>query len=317
MVRPFASIRPVRSLVVRGFDLRLAALALAVPALLAGCMGDKPPAEAPPAPAATGSDAPKLEPFDAAGFDATSAQVTNPYMPFKPGMHFVYEGETVEDDGTVVPHRFESYVTDLTKEVGGVRSVVLWDLDYSDGELVEAELAFFAQDKNGTVWRMGEYPEEYDGKKVVAHPAWLHGLEGASAGIEMQASPTVGTPDYSQGWGPAVNWTDRAQVDSVAIRRCVPVDCYDDVVVTAETSATEANAHQLKYYARGVGGIYVGWRGAGEKTKETLALVKLEQLDAKGLAEVRTKALELEKNAYKLSPDLYGKTSPCQPASGS
>ena len=126
----------------------------------------------------------------------------------------------------------------------------------------------------------------------------------------MKASPAAGTPDYSQGWGPKVHWTDRAQVDSVGVKTCVPVDCYDDVLVTAETSATEANAHQLKYYARGIGNVYVGWRGTGEKTKETLALVKLEQLDVKGLAEVRAKALELEKSAYKNSPDLYGKTPP-------
>ena len=296
--------------------LAAAALALCAPALLAGCVGNQAKTEAPPAPAATGTDAPRLEPFDAAAF-VTPSQVTHPFLPLTPGLHLVYEGITVEDDGTTVPHKFESYVTDLTKEVGGVKSVVLWDLDYSDGELVEAELAFFAQDKEGNVWRMGEYPEEYDGKKVVAHPAWLHGLEGASAGIEMKAVPTVGTPDYSQGWGPAVHWTDRAQVDSVGVRTCVPVDCYDDVVVTAETSATETNAHQLKYYARGIGNVYVGWRGAGEKTKETLALVKLENLDAKGLAEVRARALELEKSAYKNSPDLYGKTAPAQGPSGS
>ena len=296
--------------------LSLGLLVLSVPALLAGCAGGKPKTGEAPAPSATGTEAPKLEAFDAAAFEAPT-QVTNVWLPLKPGLHLVYEGLTVEDDGTTVPHKFESYVTDLTKEVGGVKCVVMWDLDYSDGELVEAELAFFAQDKAGTVWRMGEYPEEYDEKKLIAHPAWLHGLEGASAGIEMHAAPAVGTPDYSQGWGPAVHWTDRAQVDSVGVRVCVPVKCYDDVVVTAETSMTEVNAHQLKYYARGIGNVYVGWRGEGEKTKETLALVKMEQLDAKGLANVRAKALELESSAYKNSPDLYGKTPPAQAPSGS
>lgn len=293
-----------------------AMLALSVPVLVAGCAGNKAKTEAPPAPAATEAGAPKLEAFDAAVFE-TPTQVTNVWMPLKPGLHLVYEGLTVEDDGTTVPHKFESYVTDLTKEIGGVKSVVVWDLDYSDGELVEAELAFFAQDQAGNVWRMGEYPEEYDGKKLIAHPAWIHGFEDARAGIMMQAAPAVGTPDYSQGWGPKVHWTDRAQVDSMGVRTCVPVDCYDDVLVTAETSQTEVNAHQLKYYARGIGGVYVGWRGAGEKTKETLALVKIETLDASKLAEVRAKALELEASAYKNSPDLYGKTPPSVPGNGS
>src|SRR5690348_5412356 len=138
----------------------------------------------------------QLEAFDARGFER-SAQIENAWMPLKPGTRFVYEGTTIEDDGSAVPHRIVITVTDLTKLIGGVRTAVTWDLDYSDGELVEAELAFFAQDKNGTVWRMGEYPEEYeDGKFVTASP-WIHGLEGAQAGIEMPAEPKLGTPSYA------------------------------------------------------------------------------------------------------------------------
>ncbi len=192
-----------------------------------------------------------LESFDAGRF-VRSHQIDNQWMPLKPGMRFVYEGTTIEDDGTAVPHRVVINVTDLTKMIGGVRTVVTWDLDYSDGELVEAEIAFFAQDSNGTVWRMGEYPEEYDDGKFVAAPAWLHGLEGASAGIMMHAKPQVGTPSYAEGWAPAVNWTDRGQVDQVAQKTCVPAACYEDVIVIAETSAGEVGAQQLKYYARGV-----------------------------------------------------------------
>ena len=54
-----------------------------------------------------------------------------------------------------------------------MRTVVSWDLDYSDGELAEAELAFYAQDDDGNVWRMGEYPEEYDGGQIVDAPTWI------------------------------------------------------------------------------------------------------------------------------------------------
>jgi len=252
-----------------------------------------------------------LENFDAGTFQRSS-QIDNTWMPLKPGTRFTYEGTTIEDDGTAVPHRVVINVTDLTKVIGGIRTVVTWDLDYSDGELVEAEIAFFAQDSNGTVWRMGEYPEEYDGGKFVAAPAWLHGLEGASAGIMMHARPQVGTPSYAEGWAPAVNWTDRGQVDQVAQKTCVPAACYEDVIVIAETSAGEVGAQQLKYYARGVGNVRVGWRGAGEKTKETLELTRVEQLDAAGLAEVRAGALEMEKNAYQRSKTVYAHTPPAE-----
>jgi len=257
--------------------------------------------------------APQLPAFDAGSF-ARSAQVDNAWMPLVPGTRFTYEGTTIEDDGTAVPHRIVINVTDLTKVIGGVRAVITWDLDYSDGELVETELAFFAQDSSGTVWRMGEYPEEYDGGNFIAAPAWIHGFDDAQAGIQMPAAPQSGTPSYAQGWGPAVGWTDRGQVDQVGQRTCVPAGCYDDVLIIAETSAAEPDAQQLKHYARGVGEVRVTWRGAGEKTKETLELTRIERLDAAGLAEVRAKALEMERNAYERSKTVYANTPPAEPA---
>ena len=249
--------------------------------------------------------------FDVGAFDR-SIQIDNAWMPLKPGTRFVYEGTTIEDDGTAVPHRVVIHVTDLTKVIGGIRTLVTWDLDYSDGELVEAELAFFAQDTSGTVWRVGEYPEEYEDAKFVAAPAWIHGLEGARAGIMMPAAPRLGTPSYAQGWGPAVNWTDRGQVDQVGQKTCVPAGCYEDLLVIAETSAQEADAQQLKYYARGVGNVRVGWRGAGEKTKETLELTKVERLNATALADVRAKALAMEQSAYRRSKAVYAHTPPAE-----
>jgi hypothetical protein len=256
----------------------------------------------------------KWEDFNPANFTASSATIDNAWMPLKPGTRFTYNGTTIEDDGSSVPHRVVINVTDLTKVIGGIKSAVTWDLDYSDGELVEAEIAFFAQDKDGNVWRMGEYPEEYESGKFIAAPAWIHGIEDARAGIMMQARPQPKTPSYSQGWGPAVGWTDRGQVDQVAQKTKVPAGVYEDVLVIAETSASEPDATQLKYFAKGVGNVRVGWRGAGEKTKETLELTKVETLDAKGLAEIRAGALKMEKAAYQRSKNVYGKTSPSETA---
>lgn len=253
----------------------------------------------------------KFEDFDSKSF-SHSTQIDNTWMPLKPGMRYTYEGTTIEDDGTAVPHRVVINVTDLTKMIGGIRSVATWDLDYSDGELVEAELAFFAQDNTGNVWRMGEYPEEYEEGKFLAAPTWIHGLEEARAGIMMPAKPQPGTPSYSQGWGPAVNWTDRGQVDQVGQKASVPAGNYEEVLVIAETSASEVDAQQLKYFAPGVGNVKVGWRGAGEKTKETLDLIKVEQLDAKAMAEVRAAAMKMEKHAYEVSKNVYAHTPPLE-----
>jgi len=252
-----------------------------------------------------------FEDFNPNNFDRPT-NIDNEWFPLRPGTRFVFEGITVEDDGKAVPHRVEVTITDLTKMIGDVRTVVYWELDYSDGELVEAELAFYAQDNDGNVWQMGQYPEEYDAGEVVAAPTWIHGLADARAGIHMEAKPQPGTPSYSQGWGPAVDWTDRGQVDQMGQQTCVPVGCYEDVLVIAETSQAEPDAQQLKYYARGVGNVRVGWRGEGEKTKETLELVKLVKLNKKGLAEARKKALELEQSAYETSQDVYAHTPPAE-----
>ncbi|MBI3241986.1 MAG: hypothetical protein HYZ49_06800 [Chloroflexi bacterium] len=292
------------------------AVVLVLAILVSACNGGPSPTatiEAVSSPeATTGSEIAEkdFEDFDPGNFDRP-ATVDNQWFPLKPGTQFIYEGTTVEDDGTVVPHRVEITVTDLTKVIGGVRSVVSWDQDYSDGELVEAELAFFAQDNDGNVWRMGEYPEEYEEGKFVEAPTWIHGLEDARAGIMMRADPQPGTPSYSEGWGPAVDWTDRGQVDQVGQETCVPADCYNDVLAIAESSRSEPGAFQLKYYAPGVGNIQVGWRGA-DVTQEKLELVEIVQLSPEALAEARAKALGLEKHAYEVSQDVYVYTSPAE-----
>jgi hypothetical protein len=50
--------------------------------------------------------------------------------------------------------------------IDGVRALISYDLDISDGELVDAELALSAQDKEGNVWHIGEYSEEHDNGKL-------------------------------------------------------------------------------------------------------------------------------------------------------
>lgn len=255
-----------------------------------------------------------FEDFHRNRFDR-STNIDNEWFPLKPGRRFVYEGFTIENDKPV-PHRLVSTVTDLTKVIDGVRTVVVWEEDYSAGQLVEAEIAFIAQDNDGNVWRLGEYTEEYENGKLVAAPAWIPGREDARAGISMKAKPRLGTPSYSQGWGPAVEWTDRGVVDQMGQRVCVRLGCYEDILVIAETSQEEPDAELLKYYARGVGNIRVGGRGEGEKTRETLELVEVVQLGPEALAEARAKALALEKRAYKFSKEAYGGTPPAEQMHG-
>jgi len=250
-----------------------------------------------------------FEDFDPANFEAPT-NIDNPWLPLQPGTQWAYEGFTIED-GEEIPHRLEFTVTDLTKEIDGVRAVVAYILDYSDYQLVEKELAFYAQDNDGNVWYLGEHPEEHEDGEFVDAPTWISGLEDAKAGIKMMADPQLGTPSYFQGWGPGVEWTDYAQVDEMGQEFCVPVGCFEDVLVIAESSLEELDIYQLKYYASGVGNVRVGWRGAAA-TQEELELVVFDQLSPAILAAIRTQALELEQHAYEVSPDVYGQTPPAQ-----
>jgi hypothetical protein len=260
----------------------------------------------------TGSTEASEEPwekFDRHSFDR-STTIDNEWMPLAPGTQFVYEGSTVEG-GRRVGHRLVSIVTDLTKVVEGVPTVVIWERDFSAGKLVEAELALFAQDNDGAVWHFGQYPEEYEKGRIADTPAWIAWIQNARPGIVMKAKPEPGAPSYSQGWGPAVNWTDRAQATASGKRTCVPTGCYEDVLVIEEFSQEDPGAFQLKYYARGVGNVRVGWKG-NDPSKEVLKLVAFGQLSPAALAEARVEALELEKRAYRISKDVYAHTEPAE-----
>jgi hypothetical protein len=251
--------------------------------------------------------------FDRDNFSNPTA-IDNPWFPLEPGTQFVYEGSAIADDRSV--HRRVVFtVTDLTKMVNGVRTLVAWDRDYNDGQLVEPELVFFAQDDDGNVWTLGQYPEEYEDGELVKTPAWIAGVEGARAGIVMRAEPSTGTSDYSQGWGPKVEYADRAKVHEMVQETCVAFGCYQDVLVTDEWDAADPAARQRKYYARGVGNIRVGWAGQDEE-QEVLALVNLVQLSPQAIAEVRGEVLKLERRAYKRSKHVYGRTPPAEQPPG-
>jgi hypothetical protein len=247
--------------------------------------------------------------FDPANFGPDSADVDNPYLPLEPGTQFVYRGSSV-DEGERVKHSVVFTVTDLTKTIAGVRAVVGWDRDFNeDGVMEENELIFFAQDRDGAVWHLGQYAEIYDGDQFEGAAPWLVGyVEGAKAGVVMHADPRMGDAAYAQGFAPAPYfWEDVGRVYRTGQETCVPADCYANVLVTEESEPSKPGAFQLKFYAPGVGNIRVGWRGPKEEEREVLVLTEIRQLDAEALAEARAEALAMEARAR-----VYGLTQPAE-----
>jgi hypothetical protein len=248
-------------------------------------------------------------PYDAFADPTT---IDNEWLPLIPGTQWTWEGQTVEDD-EAVPHSVVMAVTDMVKVIDGITTVVVLDQDFADGQLVEAEIVFVAQDDEGNIWHLGQYPEEYEDGVFVDAPGWIAGKQNSLAGYWMTADPQVGKRSYSQGWGPAVDWTDRGRAVELGIQDCVAFGCYDDVLVIEEWALDQPLARQLKFYGRGVGNIRVDWSGNANQEQETLELVEYRTLDPDELAEVRQHALDLEARAYEIRSEIYGDTEPMSP----
>lgn len=276
-------------------------------------LGAFPLLEAAASPAATASAPAGCAPltrFESDDFPR-GAQVDNKWFPLTPGTNFVMKG-TVVEDGVVHRHRIVTTVTDLTKVINGVRSIVVFERDYDDGRLQESELAFMAQDKDGRVWNVGEYPEEYaDGQFEGAPSTWIAGIAGARAGVGMRAVPRLGSSAYLQGLARKVGFYDCAKVLKTGQRVCVPVHCYDNVLVIDEWAPPEPEGgHQRKYYAPGIGNIRVD--AVGGVAREVLELAQLTKLSPKALTAVRSEALAQDRRGYRVSPKVYGRTPPAK-----
>jgi hypothetical protein len=252
------------------------------------------------------------EDYERAQFDDPT-NIDNEWLPLKPGTQFVIKGSSIRGDGKErEEHRIVETVTNLTKVVDGVRTVVMYDEDWHAGELLEPEVRFHAQDNDGNVWHFGQYREEYEDGKLVEPLGWIPGQKGARAGISMPADPRLGTPSYAQGYAPPpVTWDDRARVYKMGQQTCVPVDCYENVLVTEEFNPSEPGAYQLKFYAPGVGNVRVGWRGEKEEERETLELIEFQHLSPEALAKVRGEAMEMDRRAYERS-EVYRDTPPAE-----
>ena len=126
-----------------------------------------------------------------------SDKITNKYFPLVPGTVMVYEGKR---DG--VPLRIELTVTNETKDIFGVRTIVVRDI--VTGALEERTSDWYAQDAAGNVWYFGEDTKEFT-NGVVSSTAgsWEAGVDGALPGIIMQARPVQGEA-YRQEYRPTV-----------------------------------------------------------------------------------------------------------------
>jgi len=208
----------------------------------------------------------KDEPFelDPADFVET---IDNPYWPMTPGSRWVYR----ETDADGIVQRVVVAVTDRTKVIEGISATVVRDTVTEGGEVIEDTFDWYAQDKWGNVWYLGEATKEYDGAEVSTAGSWETGVDGALAGIVVPADPEPGLA-YRQEYY-AGEAEDEAVVLSVDEQAEVPQGSYEGVLMTKDLNPLEPGLLEHKFYAKGVGPVLAITVSGGASREELVSFV--------------------------------------------
>jgi hypothetical protein len=198
---------------------------------------------------------------DPGGF---TTRITNPWWPMKPGRRWVYR----ETDPEGPAQRVVVTVLAKTKLVAnGVTARVVRDVATEDGKPVEATNDYYAQDRCGNVWYLGEATTEYkNGKPVSTKGSFEAGVDGAQAGVIVPARPKPGM-GYRQEYL-AGEAEDRGEVVSLGEQAEVPFGHFGRgrVLMTRDLDPLEPKALEFKFYARGIGPVLaIGISGGADR----------------------------------------------------
>ena len=180
-----------------------------------------------------------------------TTNITNRYWPMKPGTRWVYRG----GDSSGTSQLVVIEVTNRTKRIAnGVTARVIRDTVTEGGRLVEVTDDWYAQDRRGNIWYLGEYVSNYKNGRVTDHAGSFEaGVDGAQAGVAMPARPYPGL-SYRQEYykGEA---EDKAAIITVGKEQVqVPFGFFKrGVLMTRDLVPTEPKVQELKFYAPGVG----------------------------------------------------------------
>jgi hypothetical protein len=196
------------------------------------------------------------------------SRVDNPYLPLVPGTTLRYRG--VMKNGTT-PQVDTFAVTHQRRLVMGVSCTVVRDTVTSRGRPVERTYDWFAQDRQGNVWYMGEETQELKhgrfGKMIDSGPA---GQNGAQPGLMMEAHPTKGDSYWQFHWpGHAL---DTAIVRGSGGTVSLPYGTFKHTLLSQEQSPLEPGVIDHKWSVRGIG--YVKEQAASG-TREQIKLISV------------------------------------------
>ena len=191
-----------------------------------------------------------------------TTRIDNPFWPMRRGSRWVYR----ETDSEGARQRVVVTVTRRTKLIAnGVRARVVRDVVTEKGTPVEVTDDYYAQDRAGNIWYLGEATTEYeDGKPVSTEGSFEAGVDGAQAGIIMPARPRVGLIYREEFY--AGHAEDRAKIVSLREQAEVPFGHFRRVLMTRNTNPLEPRSVEFKFYARGVGPVLaIGVSGGSDR----------------------------------------------------
>jgi hypothetical protein len=180
-----------------------------------------------------------------------STRITNTWWPMRPGSRWVYR-ETNPDGSR---QRVVVTVTNRTKLIAnGITARVVRDVVTEERALVEVTDDWYAQDKRGNVWYLGEATAEYEnGEPVSTAGSFEAGVDGAQAGVIMPARPRPGLryrQEYYRGEA-----EDRAKVVGLREQAEVPFGHFRPALMIKEFNPLEPRVLEFKFYARGIGPV--------------------------------------------------------------
>jgi hypothetical protein len=177
------------------------------------------------------------------------SRIDNKYFPLRPGTTFLFRGS---EEGKA--RRVSVFVTHKTKMILGIRATVVLDQVLAGGKPEEKTFDWYAQDKHGNVWYLGEDSSDFvNGKWVRSDGSWEAGVKGAKPGIVMKANPRVGVV-YRQEYY-AGHAEDMAKVLSRNGSVTVAYGSFEHALETSEWTPLERGVLERKYYVKGVGNV--------------------------------------------------------------
>ncbi|HEX9378331.1 MAG TPA: hypothetical protein VF872_01955 [Gaiellaceae bacterium] len=196
------------------------------------------------------------------------AAIDNRYFPLQPGTTFLYRG-TQEGQA----RRVSVFVTHKTKEIAGIRATVVLDQVLVDGKPEEKTFDWYAQDKHGNVWYLGEDSSDYvNGKWVRSDGSWETGVDGGKPGIVMKADPSAGDL-YRQEYY-AGHAEDMAKVLGTDASVTVPYGSFDHALETSEWTPLERGVIEHKYYVKGVGNVRTIMVKGGAEEERLISIMR-------------------------------------------